>query len=227
MLRWAYGVTAVRQRLDDGLLLRTLASLSSAGFDRPRLFVDGDHSGFDKLGLEMTVRTPTIRTFGNWTLGLWELYVREPNAERYALFQDDFVTVRNLRQYLEAVPYQAKGYLNLYTFPCNQQLATGEGWYQSDQMGKGAVALVFDNEAVRSLLCSRHMIDRPLHAHRGHRAIDGGIVETMKGAGYREYVHNPSLVQHTGDVSSMGNGTHAHAPSFRGEGWDAMEMLNR
>ena len=225
-LRWAYGVTAVRQRLDDGLLRRTLDSLRMSGFDRPRLFVDGDATGFDSLGLDMTVRTPTVRTFGNWVLGLWELYVREPNAERYAMFQDDFVTVRNLRQYLEASPYPANGYLNLYTFPCNQQLAKGEGWYQSDQMGKGAVALVFDNEGVRDLLSQRHMVDRPLHVGRGHRSIDGGIVEAMKGAGRKEYVHNPSLVQHTGDISSMQNGRHALAPSFRGEAWDAMEMMN-
>ncbi len=32
-LKWAYGVTCVKQRLDDGLLEKTLKSLSVAGFD--------------------------------------------------------------------------------------------------------------------------------------------------------------------------------------------------
>lgn len=230
MLRWTYGVTAVKQRLDDGLLERTLDSLAASGFDKPRLFIDGEAEGFERLtleiGLQTTVRTPTIRTFGNWILGLWELYVREPNAERYAMFQDDFVACKNLKQYLEQSQYPERGYLNLYTFPCNQQLAKNEGWYQSDQMGKGAVALIFDNEAVRDLLSQRSIIDRPLHAQRGHRSIDGGIVEAMRAAGRKEYVHNPSLVQHTGKLSSMGNGQHALAPSFRGEDWNALELIH-
>ena len=52
------------------------------------------------------------------------------------------------------------------------------------------------------------------------------MVDTMKKAGWEEQCHNPSLVQHTGDQST------AHAckprrvaPSWKGEDWDALEML--
>lgn len=224
VLKWSYGVTTVPQRRHD-LLPRTLNSLILAGFDRPRLFVDGASTGFGDLGLETTYHQPALRTFGNWITALWELYIREPMADRYAIFQDDFVTCRNLRRYLETVEYPENGYLNLYTFPCNQQLAPGLGWYPSDQMGKGALALVFNKSAVTELLSSEHMAMRPQHAVRGHKSVDGGIVTALKATNRKEYVHNPSLVQHTGDVSSMGNGTHQHAISFRGEQWDAMEML--
>lgn len=227
-LRWAYGVTTVLARRDN-LLPLTLASLKKAGFDSPRLFVDGDkwNREWERFGLELTFRYPTIRTAANWILALWELYTREPLVERYAVFQDDFVTYTNLRAYLDACPYPDKGYLNLYTFPSEQARAKGDGWYASNQNGRGAVALVFNREAVVTLLSQLHLVERPQDQTRGHKAIDGGVVESMKKAGWKEYVHNPSLVQHTGLESSMGNKPHKQALSFRGEGFDALELLKK
>lgn len=229
---WAYGVTTVPSRRDD-LLPKTLQSLSRAGFDKPRLFVDGDsdtESWRREFDLEVTCRYPNIRTYGNWTLSLAELYFRQPRHTYYAIFQDDFITYRNLRQYLERIRYPDKGYLNLYTFPRNQVLAPNGGrtigFYKSNQKGLGAVALVFSEEAVVNLLCHQHMILRPRDLVRGSRAVDGGIVTALRKAGWYEYVHNPSLVQHTGTVSSMRNHKHPQATSFRGENYDAMELLD-
>lgn len=237
-LSWAYGVTTVPIRQTD-LLPRTLASLAAGGFDRPRLFVDGATPGMaqqyaERFGLEVTARWPTIRTFGNWVLALGELFIRNPNADRYAIFQDDLVTYRNLRSYLEACPYQERSYQNLYLFPPPRQVAPPrigqtarfyEGWFPSNQRGRSATALVFDRKAVLTLLTHQHMVERPLDAKRGHRKIDGGIVTALVKAGYRELVHNPSLVQHVGLRSSMGNHPFEQAPSFRGEMYDASELL--
>jgi len=89
----------------------------------------------------------------------------------------------------------------------------------------GAVALVFSREAVMALLKHPNMVDRICDPQRGWRAVDGGVVEAMRQIGWREYVHNPSLVLHTGARSSMGNRRFPDAPSFRGEGFDAMELL--
>lgn len=227
-MKWAYGITTVPERLET-VFPQTLESLRLAGFDQPRLFVDGENdcSKYSKFGLEVTLRYPRVKTAANWVLSIVELYLREPSADRYAIFQDDFVTYRNLRQYLDTRGYpDEKGYCNLYTFPQNQQLATAghKGWFESNQKGKGAVALVFSNEALIALLHQTHLIERPKSV-RGDRAIDGGIVSAMKKAGYKEYVHSPSLVQHTGLVSSMGNPKHPLAPAFEGEGFDAMKLL--
>ena len=227
-MKWAYGITTVPQRIDD-LLPRTLESLSSAGFDNPRLFVDGEKNPtkYDQCGLEVTTRYPTVRTYGNWILTLWELYIRQPNAERYAIFQDDFVTYKNLRCYLEECPFPEHGYWNLYTFPDNQELAPEgtTGWYESNQWGRGAVALIFNKAGVKLLLGHQHMIDRPEDAHRGWKAVDGGVLTAMKKSDWKEYVHNPSLVQHTGTLSSMRNSPHKEAISFRGEEFNALELL--
>lgn len=218
-MRWSYGVTTVPSRLGN-LLPKTLRSLRGAGFDRPRLFVDGvrpeDAPAYAVLGgegkeLEVTTRYPKVRVHGNWVLSIYELFLRDPTADRYALFQDDLLAVKNLRTYLECSPYPERGYLNLYTAPSNQKLADGEGWYESHQHGRGALALIFSRPALLTLLASDHLLTRPLHPIRGWRCVDGGVIESMKKvkaedgtkAPWREWVHNPSLVYHTGHVSSF------------------------
>lgn len=230
-VRWAYGLTTVPQRRHK-LLPRTLTSLKRAGFDTPRLFVDGDRDGlswYREFGLETTARHTNCRTYGTWILGLGELFIREPQADRYAMFQDDFVTCLNLRAYLDAIPMPALGYWNLYTFPQNQALCPPKhvGFYESNQYGRGAVALVFNRETVLTLLTSRYMAERPLDPHRGWKSVDGGVITCLKGCGWKEYVHNPSLVQHTGMTSSMGNLPHKLAESFRGEDFDLLSLLPR
>lgn len=230
MTTWAYGVTAVSSRLSSGLLERTLKSLSLGGFPEPRLFIDGiPNEALPDFAssLQVTCHNPPIRVYGNFHLGLSELFIRDPHADLYAMFQDDFVTYKNLRQYLEQCHYPNKGYWNLYTFPQNEKPQAG--WYFSNQLGKGAVALVFSNEAVRALLTNSFWISRPAINHkdpnRKWKFVDGGIVEAMKQQGYKEYVHNPSLVQHTGTKSSLGNAKQELARTFRGEDFDALRLI--
>jgi hypothetical protein len=228
-LKWAYGVTTCPARRDT-LLPETLLSLRNAGFDRPRLFVDGtdDPMSWEReFGLPVTGRNPTVRVYGNWVLGLAELYLRAPESDRFAMFQDDLMTCRNVREFLDRSPYPIKGYMNLFTYRDNENLIRGKepGWYESNQWGRGALALVFDRPTLLTLLTHQHMVDRPLDVHRGWRAIDGGIVTAMKKAGYKEFVHAPSLVQHTGLYSSMGNKPHPVAHTFPGESHDALAFL--
>ncbi len=230
---WSYGVTTVPERF-DALLPRTLFSLAAAGFDCPRLFVDGADPKqtlalSDRTCLPVTARFPRVRTFANWALALGELYARDPAADYYAVFQDDFVTVRNLRAYLEkTLPGRdAKEYYNLYTFPSNQRVAPPgrPGFFRSNQNGRGAVALVFRNEAVVDLLTAPTFVRKPQAAgHRAYKSVDGGVLTALKAKGYAELVHNPSLTQHTGIVSSMGNMTHPLATSFPGEDFDALTL---
>jgi hypothetical protein len=216
-LRWAYGVTTVPARVDD-LLPRTLTSLAAAGFDRPRLFVDGARPDdvtryMGSFGLDVTGHLPAVRVHGNWCLSMHELWIRHPDAERFALFQDDLLAVKNLRQYLERVPYpdgpvgirtdRTPGYLNLYACPAEEKRNLPRGFSESNQNGRGALALVFSREALLTLLSARHLLERPADPVRGWRAVDGGIVDSMRKAGWREYVHSPSLVKHLGTVSTF------------------------
>lgn len=228
-MEWSYGVTTVPARKDN-TLIRTLRSLKRAGFNEPRLFVDGqkDATPYSKFNLPVTVRNPRIRTFGNWFLSMWELYIRHPNADRYALFQDDVIVCRNLREYLEWSEFPRKGYWNLYTFPKNYALVKnkGLGWHKSNQMGLGALALVFSHRSMLTLLSHYHMTERPQDLKKGHQSVDGAIVTTMNKCGRNEFIHNPSLVQHIGVKSTMNHGRFPDADSFPGEDYDVVNLKN-
>lgn len=244
-IRWAYGVTTVPARKAD-LLPATLESLAAAGFDRPRLFVDGTRDGREwerTFGLEVTTRWPAAKAVGNWILSAWELYVRERGAERFAIFQDDLVTYKNLRGYLERVPYPERAYLNLYSFRDNEAVIRGQptGFHEAallgdgavyhgkkQQCGRGAVALVFSRDALAALFSSAVFVAKPQAATRSEIRLDGCIVEAMNQLGWREFIHNPSLVQHAGDVSTIRGveaPPHRHALSFRRDSFDALELL--
>lgn len=226
---WQYAITTVPERFHT-TLPRTLASLARGGFGDPLVFVDGclERDLPDVLqGLRCVVRPQRIRAYGNWVLAAWQLYLEDPVARRYAIFQDDLITYKNLRAYLDRCTLPERGYWNLYTFPQNEGKY---GWHYSPlQDGKGALALVFSNNALRRLLSSRHMVDRVDNHRRGHRGIDGGVITALRELDddiYKEYVHTPSLVQHIGEVSSIGTRRHPFAVSFLGEDYDALELLS-
>jgi hypothetical protein len=180
---------------------------------------------------------------GNWVASLLLLYIRDPWCDRYAIFQDDFQTVKNLRAYLEACPYSPRRYYNLYTFPANQALCPPGrvGWFESNQRGKGAVGLMFDRETVTTLLTSSHLIGRFQDPHRGHKAVDGGVVESLQQKSWCELCHSPSLTQHTGRFSTMNKragstrdepapvpkewGESTLAVGFPGSDFDALDWL--
>lgn len=214
-------------------LPRTLASLAAAGFDNPRLFIDGAESdaAYCDLGLPTSTRFPRMRVAGNWTLSLMELYLREPNADYFAMFQDDCIACRGLREYVQKCRWPGKGYLNLYTVERNaKRLPRGQtGWHESDQRGRGAVGLVFNRESVTKLLANDFLVCRIQDQHRGWRLIDGGVVTAMKNAGFKEYVHSPSLVDHIGQESTwkgdISKQWYSKAADFPGEDFDATTFL--
>jgi hypothetical protein len=152
-------------------------------------------------------------------MAAWELYIRQPQAQRYAIFQDDVVLCRGVRQYLEQCEYPDKSYLNLFTFATNEHIIFGKsrGWHRSDQLGKGAVALVFDHAAMVALLQQSHMAHKP-QLPKGHKNVDGAIQHALVAqAGFTEYIHSPSLAQHVGREGTLGNHQHPDAKTFPGE----------
>lgn len=201
--RWSYGVTAVRERLDSTLPI-TLESLERAGFPEPRLFLDGElKRSTYKLSNELTQHCPKLGAYGNWVLALWELYVRKPNAERFALFQDDILLCKNVRQYLERCLYPRRGYWNLYTRNENIPASNRQGWQPSLQGGRGALALVFNRPSVTDLLAQQPFIAQPQDKDRGTRNVDGVVFYSMRNVQRKEYIHLPSLVQHNGPERSI------------------------
>jgi hypothetical protein len=233
-MNWAVGVTTVPSRIET-LLPTTLNSLCDAGFDTVQLFVDGcnDIRLYDIFERLTTYRSPpALSITGNWILSAWELYLRNPKADRYAIFQDDIECVYNLREYLERSKFPIMGYCNLYMHKANKKYSKLIGWNLSNQRGLGALGLVFDKDGIEVLLTSKSLFKKPQDKYKNRRLklIDGGIVTAMNSNGYKEYFHNPSLLQHIGDFkSTLGNNSSLmyQPPTlfFPGITYDALDLL--
>lgn len=185
-------------------------------------------------GCEVTTRYPTINVYGNWALGMHELYYRNPEATHFAMFQDDILVCSNLREYLEQSNMPENGYMNLYSMPINEKLAPTDysngRWYPSNQQGYGAVALVFSRKMLHNLLSNREWLERPMAPNnKGHRSIDGGIchVLSIRYAGqFQEFCHAPCLTQHIGRKSTIGHQFLATPETFPGEEFDALTLAS-
>ncbi len=221
---WACGVTTIPKRMPT-LLGQTLKSLAAAGFETPRLFIDGMKAkewaerapewGMEHLSVTLR-EPPVVRVAGNWILTLYEMLQREPEKDMFAVFQDDVTLCKNVRQYLDRCIYPdgpwspnlgyKPGYWNLYSAPSNERMQLSDkpnGWHTSNQLGHGALALVFSRQAATTLLGSYYLAQRCHSPDRGWRAIDGGIACAMTHEKWTEYVHKPSLVDHTGTLRSF------------------------
>lgn len=229
-MKWACGVCTVPERTTS-TLGNTLRSLDRGGFPTPRLFVDGlgSVSGAHAratTGCQQSLRSPCVGAFGNWWMAAWELYIRTPDADRYAMFQDDILCVSNLRQYIEASPYPKDGYLNLITNPKNTLFdETATGWYPAPKKGLGACGLVFDNQTFRTLLAC-DVTWKP-GSPGGDRNIDGTVADMLAEIGIVEYVHAPSLLDHVGGPSVIGNRPQPAIATFAGEDFDVLTLLSK
>lgn len=221
-MNWAYGITTVPSRVENGLLAQTVYSLANAGFDLPTLFIDGGCECL--LGLPIVINCPAIGHLANWLRAIVHLYAVNPNADAYVLFEDDLIACPNLREYLERAKWPEKGYLNLLTHDSNYELieTLGPGWWASNQRGRGAVGLVFTQQAVRDLITSQEFVNRPKSPHN---CADGMVIEALKPLGYVEYVHNPSLVQHMGLTSTLPLHEYGKMKAYS-EGFDPLTLLS-
>jgi hypothetical protein len=205
-MHWIYGITTVPERCE--LFDRTRASLHAAGFDSPFVFYDSDHIGCT----------------GNWIRCLCELYSRDSHADRYAVFEDDVLACRNLREFLERCEWPP-GYCNLFTFP-ERESRKLDGWFAAPFRGRGTQGLVFTRDQTVELLSARWMY---LHQQQkdGRRGVDGAIHIALAEKGIKEYCHYPSLLQHIGGKSTLGHPMAARwvSRTWRGEEFDALELL--
>lgn len=247
---WAVGLTTVSERKDT-TLPRTLASLKAAGWSEVRLFVDGCSQG-TVFQEPVTFRWPRIGAWANWHLGLLELHLREPNADAYMMVQDDVVFCKNVRQHLErTMPRSKSSWLNLYTVDQNESVISNKpiGWHEAAslvgqgannrQVNKGALALVFSNQAVESLLSHSSIVSK-CRGSKPKTNIDGTVGTALNALGHREMIHNPSLVDHIGGDCSIierqieqevkdKKRAHVRATlpkclSFRGEEFDCLNL---
>lgn len=203
--RWAVGVTTAPR--DVPTLSDCLPTLLQAGWDKPRLFVDGRMEVPDQFAsLTRTDRTPIMGAWPNYYLSLAELLMREPEADAYMLVQDDvlFGNGMDVRSYLEEVLWPGPpGIASLYCSRGYTQPANG--WYRMRETWRlGALAFIFCREAAQEFLADRDVVlHRWSRRKNGLADISWRVGQWAASADVPVYFTTPSLVQHAGDVSTV------------------------
>ncbi len=187
-----------------------LASLAKAGWDRPRLFVDGDVTvPAAAAHLPRTDRRPQIGAWPNYYLALGELLMRDPEADAYMIVQDDSLFADfDVRDYLERVlwPGRRPGIASLF---CSRAYTRPEpGWRAFEGVWIWcALAFVFPRDAAQRFLADRDVVLHRWSKTRHNLAeIDWRVGQWAADHGVPVYYPTPSLVQHIGEVSSLWKG---------------------
>lgn len=200
-LHWAVAVTTAPR--EQSTLGATLASLSDAGFSDLRLFAEPGSDVPDAWAhlplLRHARRQGPIRNLCLAARGLLEA---EPDADGYAIFQDDLSVARGLRAWCDRELWPGgHGLVSLYTSRvfCDER----RGW-QALNLGRyrtfGALAFVFRGDTLRGFLGDPEVRRR---FQEGIGSADGLVGEWALRAGVGIAYHSPSLVQHEGTVTSL------------------------
>ena len=204
--KWAVGITTAPRQ--EPTLQRCVESLRFAGWDSPRLFVDGNVDlPSDLKNLEITHRSPQIGAWPNFFLSLCELYLREPTADAYMMVQDDSLFYRHAesRRSVEEILWPAKrsGIVSLYCSRAHTDSKSGWHPLKGDLLW-GALALIFSREALLEFTSHPQVVRHRIEDLKGGLArIDSLLGQWACHCGFPIHIPTPGLVQHIGQTSSI------------------------
>lgn len=205
-LTWAAGLlTAPRPK---PTIRHTFQSLQDAGFKSVHVFAEpGSWIPEELRCLPITVHGRPLGNLGNFLTSLATLFVMHPNADCYAIFEDDIEVARGLRPWCDRQFWpQDTGLVSLFTSRI----------YSDDRMGWrilklgfyrtfGALALVFRRDVLQEFLTDGRAFQFRAVRRHGSDAVLGEWA-TRRGTGIA--YHTPSLVQHIGATSAIAEEGH-------------------
>ena len=199
--RWAMAIlTAPRA---EPKIEQTLESLHNAGFEDVQIFAEPGAWIPERFrNLAVTKRPQRFGNFLNFYSCLSTLMSQHPDADAYAVFQDDIKLASGLRQWCEEQMWPLNnGIVSLFTPRLHANSKTG--WKVVSpgfQRVCGAQALVFRKDLLQNFLADARVIHSLRLRHHFDDAVLGGWLSRERlGIAY----HTPSPVQHVGRISSL------------------------
>ena len=231
VVNWAVGVTTAPRTVPT--VSRTLESLSSAGWQSPRIFAEPGSplDAVPRAGIyPVTRRESALGAWPNWFLGLSELYQRNPLADAYLMVQDDVVFCRNVRGYLESALWPSDRVAAISLYYPHPDGAWENGLHFRELSCKdglpGALAIIFPNLAARMLLSDPLVLIHRRRGSRGLKLIDVVVGTWAHRSRLPVLAAAPSLCQHIGETSTLWPDSpmpiNRVSASFPGEDFDAL-----
>lgn len=235
-LRWAVGITTAPR--GQWTLPRAIGSLCTSGFDRMTIFAEPG-SPIPGLPAEIDVveRPKRLGIHHNYVESLRDLLQAHPQADTLAIFQDDVIVCRHLREFLDADLWPAWncGVVSAYSpnFHGYEKSHSGGCHRVSQAHLIGACAMVFPRHAAEMIV--KHPLAESwrgrakgrANSREDRKAVDAFIGHVVRQIGLRSYFYSPSLVQHVARVSTVRHGGATgkrRSAGFPGEQADAREQ---
>ncbi len=194
-MNWATAITTAPR--SEYYLPETIASLSAAGWDKPTIFAEPDSPV--PMGCQVVDAETKQGSWPNFLRALGTMIEWRPNADWYAVFQDDILIAENCRAWLEP-QLPPDGIVSLY---CSGKTSEGRqpGWFQIEQgiaarRAYGALAVLFP-----AVLAKMLVTERPGRGSLTKTDIHIGRFCDKHEISY--WYHTPSLVRHVGHVSAI------------------------
>lgn len=218
---WAIGVQTCNR--NENYLNHSLESVSRGGWDHLTIFADYESN--ISSNYPINYRPYQFGDWSNWICGLFELYVLNPKANYFLMFEDDITCCKNLKTYLEwAIPRLGDfGCLSLYT--PNRYKKEIDCWHDesdADWALVGGQAILFTRKSLKRFLSNEKILN---YSELSNIAKDRAIgIWAFK----QETVlyHTPSLVNHCGENSTTGSIMHKSI-DYVGDDFDANSLINQ
>jgi len=218
-LKWAVGIITCPRKED--FLQKTLTSIQNAGWSYESITVFAEPNTDVPENFEGIVvrRTKQFGDWTNWATGLFELLLREPDADYFLMSEDDVLYNRDSKQYLEiSFPHLGDfGSLSLYT-PSRYHKKKFHGWHNECRGVEtwSTVTVIMSKESVIRFFAhedtQRHRFQDIFQAPEVQWGVTCDPQNSVKDAvlghwakkhGLPVYYHTPALAQHIGITSTI------------------------
>lgn len=225
-MNWAIGIQTC-PRPEDVYIDHTIESVKRAGWDDITIFAEPDSPV--PQGYPVTYRPFRYGDWTNWVCAYFELFMANPEANAFVLFEDDVTSSRNIRSYLEwAIPKLGRfGCLSLYTPPKHH--SDFQGWHDEADTGwalSGAQAMVFTRGSLQRFLSDPKVVNYRFDEIGKKNAHKDCAIGKWACKKERVLYHNPSLIDHRGVESLIGTKNH-RARDYVGDEFDCVELIGQ
>lgn len=200
--KWAVGITTSPRKYPT--ITKTIKALEGAGWNEGTIFAEPGEYGHNNQNWPYVYRHKNAGIFGNWMLGLYELFIRNIDADAFFMIQDDIVISPNTREYLEnALWFSDEPHLVSLFGPNAIDKDENNGWRSTTEYHGGPNSIIMSHETVQEVLSSL----TPLRYYgvqklKNSSFDDLGIFALMHENNWNVYYPKPSIGDHIGHQST-------------------------
>lgn len=200
--KWAVGVTTSPRK--HPTIVKTIKAMEKAGWDNGTIFAEpGSYINCGE-NWDYVHRCKKTGIFGNWMLGLYELFIRNIDADAFFIIQDDIIVAPGSKSYLEeALWFTDQPHLVSLFGPNAIDKDESNGWRKIAKYSGGPNSIIMSHETVQEILSSIIPLRYYGIQHQKKTSFDDlGIFALMSQNNWPVFYPKPSIGDHIGHQST-------------------------